>query len=141
HNTISGGVFFSAVIQGRDITVNLPAQVTRALSGLPAASAAFTGRRSDLNTLLSALAPRPAGPTDAGTEKADTGIAGTGNAAARREPAVVVTAVGGMGGVGKTELAVQAARTALERGWFPGGVLFTDMFGYDPTRRLGPGRA
>ena len=37
-----------------------------------------------------------------------------------------MTAVGGMGGIGKTELAVQAARTALARGWFVGGVLFVD---------------
>ncbi|WP_405656934.1 hypothetical protein [Streptomyces sp. RK9] len=35
-NTISGGVFFHAVIQGRDITVTLPPQITPALSGLPA---------------------------------------------------------------------------------------------------------
>ena len=42
-----------------------------------------------------------------------------------------------MAGVGKTELVVQTAHRALrEQGWFPGGVLFVDMFGYDPDRRL-----
>ncbi|MEU0645996.1 hypothetical protein [Streptomyces umbrinus] len=34
-NLVGGGVFFHAVIQGRDITVQLPAQITPALSGLP----------------------------------------------------------------------------------------------------------
>jgi len=82
-NTVSGGIFFSAVIQGRDITMVLPPQV----------------------------APASAAPA-------------------------VVSAVGGMGGIGKTELALQAAHVALDRGWFAGGVLFADMFGYDPARRL-----
>lgn len=50
-------------------------------------------------------------------------------------------AVGGMGGIGKTEPAIQAARAAVERGLFPGGVLFVDMSGYDPDRRLSPGAA
>lgn len=124
HNHISGGTFFSTVIQGRDLTVQLPPQVTPALSGLPAGSPAFTGRIDDLQTVLDGLAPHATatGETAAGS-------------------AVVVTAVGGMGGVGKTELAVQAARAALARGWFPGGVLFADMFGYDPTRRVEVGQA
>ena len=34
------------------------------------------------------------------------------------------------------QLAVQAAHAAVGRGWFAGGVLFTDIFGYDPGRRL-----
>jgi tetratricopeptide (TPR) repeat protein len=121
-NIISGGVFFSAVIQGRDITVVLPPQITPAMAGLPAASAAFTGRGSDLDTLMQALAPR----------NFEESAAGHGMAAG----AAVVTAVGGMGGIGKTELALQAAHAALDRGWFAGGVLFADMFGYDPERRL-----
>ncbi|GIH59439.1 hypothetical protein [Microbispora siamensis] len=36
----------------------------------------------------------------------------------------------GLGGAGKTELALQAAHLARERGWFPGGVLFTDLQDY-----------
>jgi tetratricopeptide (TPR) repeat protein len=125
--SISGGIFFSHVVQGHHITVVLPPQVTPAMAGLPAASAAFTGRAQDLDRLLQVLAPRDPGE----------GAAGDGSAlhAAGAKP-VVVTAVGGMGGIGKTELVVQAARAALGRGWFAGGVLFVDMFGYDPGRRL-----
>jgi tetratricopeptide (TPR) repeat protein len=130
HNQISGGIFFSAVIQGRNITVQLPAQVTAALSGLPAGSAAFRGRDAEVDILLGALAPQSSGNGGEGQEPEVPAAAG-----------VMVTAVGGMAGVGKTELVVQAARTALGKGWFPGGVLFVDLFGYDPGRRLEPGQA
>lgn len=44
---------------------------------------------------------------------------------------VVVPAVAGLAGVGKTALAVQAGHEARERGWFAGGVLFVDLHGYD----------
>jgi hypothetical protein len=118
-NSISGGVIIGPVVMGRDITVTLPPQVPPALSGLPAASGAFTGRESDLAAVLDVLRP-PGGEAP--------GVGGAVRAA-------VVTAVGGLGGIGKTELAVQAAHTALGRGWFPGGVLFVDMFGYDERRR------
>jgi tetratricopeptide (TPR) repeat protein len=40
-----------------------------------------------------------------------------------------------MAGVGKTELAIQAARSGLAAEWFPGGVLFVDLYGYDDVRR------
>ncbi|MEV7197343.1 NB-ARC domain-containing protein [Streptomyces sp. NPDC093510] len=55
---------------------------------------------------------------------------------------MLVAAVAGLAGVGKTELVVQSAVRALKKpGWFPGGVLFVDMFGYDPERHLSPERA
>ncbi|MEJ8673009.1 ATP-binding protein [Streptomyces sp. MS1.AVA.1] len=118
-NKISGGVYFHAVIQGRNITVQLPPQITPALSGLPAASRTFTGRHKDVERLLEGLAP------DSGPQRA-----------------VLVAAVAGLAGVGKTELVVQTAARALKKpGWFPGGVLFVDMFGYDTNRRLSPKRA
>lgn len=87
HNQISGGIFFSAVIQGRDITVQLSPEVTPALSGLPASSPAFTGRADDLRALLDTLAPCPTGNehTSSADESAPTF-------------AVVVTAVGGWAG-------------------------------------------
>ncbi|MBA4864019.1 tetratricopeptide repeat protein [Streptomyces sp. PSKA54] len=118
-NQISGGVFFHAVVQGRDITVQLPPHITPALSGLPPASTAFTGRDEQVKDLLEVLAPG-AGP----------------------QKPVLVAAVAGLAGVGKTELAVQTAARALRQpGWFPGGVLFIDMFGYDAERRLSPEHA
>ena len=39
-----------------------------------------------------------------------------------------------MAGVGKTALAWQAARTAVGRGWFPGGALVVDLHGDDADR-------
>ncbi|MBC6465832.1 tetratricopeptide repeat protein [Actinomadura alba] len=118
-NEITGGVVIGPAIMGRDITLRLPARVPAALLGLPPWSAAFTGRDAELAEVLETLAPH----------REDGGSA-----------AVVVTAaaVGGLAGIGKTELAVQAARAALSRGWFPGGVLFVDMFGYDDDRRRDP---
>ncbi|MFF6786999.1 tetratricopeptide repeat protein [Streptomyces sp. NPDC012510] len=120
-NTISGGVFFHQVIQGRDITVVLPPQVTPALSGLPAPSPTFTGRDAHVEELLHALAPRE-------------------EQHAVPQPSRI--AVAGLAGVGKTELVVQVAARALrEPDWFPGGVLFVDLFGYDAGRQLSPERA
>ena len=109
-NTITGGVFFGAVIQGRDVQVMLPAEVTPAMTGLPRPAAVFTGRDDQLETLLKGLSPH--GPGGA-------------------------VLVAGMGGIGKTELVLQTAYRALHTtDWFPGGVLFVDLFGYDPNRRL-----
>ncbi|MFE6918454.1 tetratricopeptide repeat protein, partial [Streptomyces rubiginosohelvolus] len=117
-NQISGGVFFHAVIQGRDITVQLPPQTTSALYGLPPVSSAFTGREEQVEELLGTVA------------------------GGRPQQAVLVAAVAGLAGIGKTELVVQTASRALKQpGWFPGGVLFVDMFGYDQERWLAPERA
>jgi tetratricopeptide (TPR) repeat protein len=54
---------------------------------------------------------------------------------------VVVSAVAGMPGIGKTALAVKAAQDAVDSGWFAGGALFLDLRGYDrdpvsPARAL-----
>ncbi|MER6470376.1 ATP-binding protein [Streptomyces collinus] len=116
-NQISGGVFLGTVIQGHTVNVNLPRTITPALSGLPPISAVFTGRDREIRELLHALEP----------------------GAAQTAPASLVA---GLAGIGKTELVVQTARRALQQqGWFPGGVLFVDMFGYDPERRLPPEHA
>ena len=104
-NEISGGIFFSAVIQGRDITVQLPPQITPALSGLPPGTPAFTGRDSYLDTLLDTLAPRPV-DGNGDVEASGASLAST----------VVLAAVGGLAGIGKTELAIQAAHAALTAG-------------------------
>ena len=111
-NRITGGQFFNTVIMGRNISVTLPAEIKPALTGLPPASPLFTGREHAAEALRDGLRPG--------------------------QPGVVqlVSAVAGMAGVGKTELVLHTAHQVLADGWFPGGVLFVDMFGYDPKRRV-----
>ena len=119
-STISGGAQ-GLVLQGRDFT-NItitsasasPAPV--ALAQLPALVAGFTGRDAELAQITALLDP-------------------AGNAGA-----VVVSAVAGLAGVGKTALAIQAGHAARQAGWFPGGVLFIDLHGYDDTP-VQPGQA
>ncbi|MER6362551.1 tetratricopeptide repeat protein [Kitasatospora sp. NPDC001527] len=99
---------------GRDIHVHehhhapLPAAVQSALAPPPAVPAGFTGRSEELEELLDLLRP-----------------------VADPEP-VVVASVLGMGGMGKTTLALAVAHAAIERGLFS-GVLFLDLHGYDDT--------
>ncbi|MEU1160080.1 ATP-binding protein [Streptomyces sp. NPDC005921] len=71
----------------------------------------FTGREPELRALLDALEP----------------------GAANASTSVPVTAVSGLGGVGKTALALPAAHEARRGNWFPGGVLFVDLHGYEGT--------
>jgi tetratricopeptide (TPR) repeat protein len=122
HNEIHGGVFNGPVLQGRDfrdVTIEVTVQAAPApvaLDQLPAVSAGFTGRDAELAVLAGLLHP--------------AGEAG----------AVVVSAVAGLAGVGKTTLAVRAGHAARDRGWFPGGVLFIDLRGYD-DQPVGPAQA
>jgi tetratricopeptide (TPR) repeat protein len=80
-----------------------------ALSALPAAPAVFTGRDDEVAELLGALDPGVGGGSES----------------------VVISAVAGLGGVGKTALALCVAHAARGRGWFSGGALFVDLRGYD----------
>ena len=111
-----------AFAAGRDLTVNNQTLVTSqaaapvALAQLPPLAAGFTGREAELAQVAALLDPA-----------ADAG-------------AVVVSAVAGLAGVGKTSLAVHAAHAARSSGWFPGGVLFIDLHGYDESPVL-PGQA
>ncbi len=108
------------MLQGRDFSnitfITNPGAAPVALAQLPTLVAGFTGRETELAQITALL--DPAG--DAG--------------------AVVVSAVAGLAGVGKTALAIQAGHTACQAGWFPGGVLFLDLHGYDDTR-VEPGQA
>jgi DNA-binding SARP family transcriptional activator/Tfp pilus assembly protein PilF len=74
---------------------------------LPAAVAFFTGRGAELAALTGLLSARP----------------GT------RPPAVVISAIGGTAGVGKTALAVHWAHRVA--GQFPDGQLYVNLRGYD----------
>ena len=120
-NKVSGGIFNGPVLQARDliqptfVTNQAPAAPV-ALAQLPPLASGFTGREAELAQVAGLL--DPAG--DAG--------------------AVVVSAVAGLAGVGKTALAVQAAHAARSSGWFAGGVLFIDLHGYDQNP-VQPGQA
>jgi DNA-binding SARP family transcriptional activator len=80
---------------------------------LPSAVPDFTGRAAELAE-LSALRGQPGRP-------------------------VVITAIGGTAGVGKTALAVHWARQAAPR--FPDGQLYADLRGFGPAEPLRPSEA
>ncbi|MFD7659795.1 AAA family ATPase, partial [Actinosynnema sp. NPDC059797] len=105
----------SSVIQvGGDATFHLGAVHRRVRPvTLPAAAEQFTGRSRVVEELLRHLAPGGAG----------------------------AAAVTGMGGIGKTSLAVHVAREASARGAFPGGVLFENLHGYSTAESVAPGVA
>jgi hypothetical protein len=112
-NTVSGGEQHGPVLQAQNIaavnvltTVN-PHATPSAPAQLPPLIATFTGRDEELVLMTRLLDP---------------------NGAAN---AVVVSAVAGLAGVGKTSIAVQAGHVASGKGWFSGGVLFIDLHGYD----------
>jgi tetratricopeptide (TPR) repeat protein/transcriptional regulator with XRE-family HTH domain len=79
---------------------------------LPPTLADFTGRSAELETLLSTL-----------TGEQHTGI-------------VRMAAVTGMGGVGKTSLAVHAAHLSVDH--YPDGHLYIDLRGYGPGEPIQP---
>jgi DNA-binding SARP family transcriptional activator/tetratricopeptide (TPR) repeat protein len=87
----------------------LPALVPREL---PAAVPGFTGRAAELRA-LSRLAGRPGEPAP-----------GT----------VMISAIGGTAGVGKTALALQWAHQVAGR--FPDGQLYVNLRGYDPDQPM-----
>ncbi|MGP4111092.1 ATP-binding protein [Streptomyces sp. 4N509B] len=108
-NTVAAPVYGVTAQAGRDVHLTTVVAPPTALAGLPPLDGGFVGRRSELARLAAALRP----DADGGTPAA-------------------VCVVAGLGGVGKTALAVHAARSAVDAGWFPGGVLFLNLEGYAP---------
>jgi DNA-binding SARP family transcriptional activator/tetratricopeptide (TPR) repeat protein/DNA-binding XRE family transcriptional regulator len=81
----------------------------QALGQLPCAVAHFVGRAAELAALTTAL-NQPAGRT------------------------IVISAIAGTAGVGKTALAIQWARQVSQR--FPDGQLYVNLRGYDPGQPM-----
>jgi tetratricopeptide (TPR) repeat protein len=110
------------VVQARDVSggVHFHRAESRARPPrqLPAAIRDFTGRSADL-AALDALLPAPAG--------ADLG----------RPGAVVISAIDGTAGIGKTALAVYWAHRVRDH--FPDGTLYVNLRGYGPGRPANPG--
>jgi tetratricopeptide (TPR) repeat protein/transcriptional regulator with XRE-family HTH domain len=86
---------------------------------LPAGAAFFTGREAELKQLDELLGQAGLGDGEAGLGGGEEGPGG----------AVVISAVAGMAGVGKTALAVHWARKVAGR--FPDGQLYVNLRGYD----------
>jgi NB-ARC domain len=80
---------------------------------LPPAVPNFTGRQVELAT-LTALLNRPSGANGS-------------------QPTMVISAIGGTAGIGKTALAVRWAHVIAER--FPDGQLYVNLRGYHPAAR------
>ena len=120
-NTVSGGIQYGPVPQGGQFVnptfiSGQAAAAPVALAQLPALVTGFTGREVELAQMARLLDP------------------------AANAAAVVVSAVAGLAGVGKTALAIHAGHAAWKAGWFGGGVLFIDLHGYDQTS-VQPGQA
>jgi tetratricopeptide (TPR) repeat protein len=94
----------------RDAKTGGPTGVFRQL---PADLATFTGRDAALKQLLDATEAPPEGG---------------------RPATVVVSAIEGMGGIGKTELAVHAAHELLRAGRYSDVQLFVNLRGFDPEQ-------
>ncbi|NUT52881.1 MAG: tetratricopeptide repeat protein [Saccharothrix sp.] len=94
---------------------------------LPAAPVLFTGRVRELAELHHALTTVP--NTTAQSDGSSTGSSGLLAAVPTQSP-VMISVIGGTGGIGKTWLALAWAHQHADR--FPDGQLFADLHGFSP---------
>ncbi|HLU98782.1 MAG TPA: tetratricopeptide repeat protein [Thermobifida alba] len=112
---------------GRDVIgqiVHLPLPLPTALFSLPSPPARLVGRTADLQALLNELAPQGSPGSEDGRD-ADAREGGVDSFG------VVVSALAGMGGVGKTALALAAGAIAHHEQWFC-AELYVDLRGHTP---------
>ncbi|MFI7117478.1 tetratricopeptide repeat protein [Amycolatopsis sp. NPDC049868] len=103
---VDGVLVQARVIEG-DVTIKVPERKAVVPRQLPVAVRDFIGRQAELDALTAML-----------DEAAVTGM-------------VVVSAVEGSAGIGKTTLAIYWAHRARDR--FPDGQLYANLFGFDPA--------
>ena len=115
--TVNGNAL-GAGIQYNNTQITPARAAPRALKSLPPEAVRLIGRREQAEELLELLRP-----------------------AAEAPAAVVVSAVAGLAGIGKSALALHVAHRAAAEGWFPGGTVFLDLHGYDPTGLVTPQQA
>lgn len=108
------GVASAAAAAPATVPPSPPAQVIVPRQ-MPAGTAHFAGRAAELTALLSMLEPGADAPAGA--------------AGAPAPGTVVISAIGGMAGVGKTALALHFAHQVAAR--FPDGQLYLNLRGFD----------
>jgi tetratricopeptide (TPR) repeat protein len=126
-NTVSGtvmGVVQAGVVHGDVHLHALPAPLASVPRQLPAAPGVFAGRVAELAALDRILAVSGRGSGDPTVPAGDRAVPGVGGP-------VMISAIGGVGGVGKTWLALAWAHRNLGR--FPDGQLFVDLRGFSPA--------
>ncbi|WP_233571080.1 hypothetical protein [Nocardiopsis sp. Huas11] len=112
---------------GHQQVIHLPRPIPTALHTLPPPPATLAGRAEDLRELLAELDPTLAKAkasdwaTDTEKEQDENACAG----------GAMISALAGMGGVGKSALALAAGAIAHHKQWFC-AELFVDLHGYAP---------
>jgi DNA-binding SARP family transcriptional activator/tetratricopeptide (TPR) repeat protein len=99
---------------------------------LPAGTTDFVGRRAELDRLTTLLRAGASVDTDTDTDTGtDTGADTNADTNAGATGGRTVVAISGLGGAGKTTLAVHAA--AIAEAFYPDGCVFIDLQGTDPA--------